>query len=125
MGDEEDGDAVALEDREDLEQTVRLLRREHPGRLVEDQDARAPEKGLEDLDPLLETDRQLSDQRIGIDVEPVGGAQVGQPGSRRLLSLGEQGAAFAPEHHVLEHGHRGDQHEVLVHHADAVLDGIR
>ena len=29
------------------------------------------------------------------------------------------GAALGAEHHVLEHGEAVDQHEVLVHHADA------
>jgi hypothetical protein len=28
-------------------------------------------------------------------------------------------AAFAAQHHVVEHGHVFDQHEMLMHHADA------
>jgi len=31
-------------------------------------------------------------------------------------------AALAAQHHVIEHGHVLDQHEVLVHHADAETD---
>ena len=53
--------------REDAEQLVGLLRRQHGARLVEDQDARAAEQHLQDLDPLLLADRQIGDQRIGID----------------------------------------------------------
>ena len=34
------------------------------------------------------------------------------------------GAAFGAEHHVLEHGERRHQHEMLVHHADAVADRL-
>ena len=125
VGDEEDGDAVVLEDREDLEQPVRLLRGQHPGRLVQDQDARAPQERLQDLDPLLKADRELADQGVRIDLEPVRGADLRHLRPGRLLALGEQRAAFTPEHHILEHCHGRDQHEVLVHHADAVVDGVR
>ena len=50
---------------------VGLLRREHAGRLVQDQDVGAAEERLEDLDPLLHADRQVCDRRVEIDLEPV------------------------------------------------------
>ena len=125
VGDEEDGHAVALEDLEDLEQPVGFLGGQHPGRFVQDQNAGAAEQGLQDLDPLLKSDRKIPDERVGIDLESVGGADLVHPRAGRLLAAGEQGAALAPEHHVLEHRHGRHQHEVLVHHADAVLDGVR
>ena len=50
---------------------VGLLRRQHAGRLVQDQDMRAAEQRLEDLDPLLHADGQLADRRVEIDLEPV------------------------------------------------------
>jgi hypothetical protein len=54
---------------EDAEQVVRFLGRQHPGRLVEDQDIGATKERLQDLDPLLDADRQIADPGVGIDVE--------------------------------------------------------
>ena len=51
--DEDDRHALPLEGLEDREQLGRLLRREHGGRLVEDEDVCAPIQRLHDLDPLL------------------------------------------------------------------------
>ena len=39
---------------------VGLLRRQHAGRLVQDQDVGAAEERLQDLDPLLHADRQVA-----------------------------------------------------------------
>jgi hypothetical protein len=43
---------------------------EHRGRLVEDQQAGVAVERLEDLDPLLEADREVLDQRVGVDRQP-------------------------------------------------------
>ena len=61
----------ALEHAQHLEQLVGLGGRQHRGRLVEHQDFRAAHQRLEDLDPLLQADRQFADDRVGIDLEPV------------------------------------------------------
>ena len=47
-----------------------------------------------------------------------------QFGARRGDARGEQRAALGAEHDVLEHGEILDQHEVLVHHADAERDRV-
>ena len=47
-----------------------LLRRQHGGRLVEDQDLRAAVERLQDLDPLLLTDRDRRDRVRRVDGEP-------------------------------------------------------
>ena len=69
---------------------VGLGGRQHAGRLVEDQDVGAAVERLEDLDPLLQPDRQLADDRVGIDLEPVVALeplQLGpRPGERRAAS---------------------------------------
>ena len=44
---------------------------ERPGRLVQDQDARAAEQRFQDLDPLLHPDRQIGDLGVEIDLEAV------------------------------------------------------
>ena len=57
MGDEDDPLAVLLQLVDDLEELLDLLRSENRGRLVEDEDLGVPEQDLDDLDPLLNTDR--------------------------------------------------------------------
>ena len=56
----------------------RFLRREHRGRLVEDEDPRAAVEQAQDLDPLLLADRELPDPRPRIDAETVPRAQLAQ-----------------------------------------------
>ena len=53
----------------DLHQFIRLLRCQHSRRLVQNQDLRLTRQSLDDLDALLRTDRQILDERIGIQVE--------------------------------------------------------
>ena len=65
--DQDDGHAARAQGAQDAEQLIGLLRRQHRGRLVEDQDARAAIQRLQDLDALLLADRQVADQRVGID----------------------------------------------------------
>ena len=60
-----------------LEQRRRLLRGEHGGRLVEDQDARLAVERLQDLDALLLPDRELPDPRARVDRHPVALAELG------------------------------------------------
>ena len=118
--DEDHGAALGRHAPQHLEQRLGLLRREDGGGLVEDQQPGLTREGLDDLDALLLTDRQLPDPGGGVDVEPVALAQLGDACFRR----GPADAAVLAEHHVLGHGERFDQPEVLVHHADARLDGI-
>ena len=103
--------------------SIGLLRRQHGGRLVEDEDVRAAVERLEDLDPLLLADGDALDALVGIDREvervreildalPRGVHVEDHAGGRRL----------GREHDVLGHRHHRDEHEVLVHHADPVLD---
>ena len=69
VGDEDDRLAGLLELAHDLHQLVGLLGRQHRGRLVEDQHLRVTRQRLDDLDPLLDADRQVLDDRVGVDVE--------------------------------------------------------
>ena len=95
-----------------------LLRRQHRGRLVEDQDARAAVQGLQDLQPLAVADRQVADQRPGRRRSPVARRQ--RPGLLRTCASPRSAARrLGAEHDVLQRGERVHQHEVLVHHADA------
>ena len=112
--------------REDAEQVIGLVGRQHAGGLVEDQRLGAPEQRLEDFDALLQADGQLADDGVGIDLEFIVAARAASSSARALASAGPmQRAALGAEHDILEHGEGIDQHEVLVHHADAERDGIR
>ncbi len=124
MGDQHDRDAALLERRQDAEELVGLLRRQHGAGLVEDQDAGAAEQYFQDLDPLLLADRQIGHQRVRVDCQSVVAFQPGKLGARRRQAARQQWSAFGAQHQVLEHGEGADQHEMLMDHADAMLDGI-
>ena len=71
VGDQDDRLPLGLQVLEDAEQVVGLGRGQHAGRLVEDQDVALAVERLQDLDPLLEPDRELADHRVGVDLELV------------------------------------------------------
>ena len=80
---------------------------------------------LEDFDALLQADRQVADDARRDRRRVHSRAPGGSSSARALASAGaEQRAALGAEHDVLQHGEGLDQHEVLVHHADARRDGI-
>ena len=64
VGDQDDRLALGLQVLEDAEQVVGLGRGQHAGRLVEDQDVALAVERLQDLDPLLQPDRKLADDRV-------------------------------------------------------------
>ena len=107
-----------------LEQLVGLGRRQHRGRLVEHENVRAAHQRFQDLDPLLQADRQFADDGVRIDLEAVFAPELGEPLADQARAFGEQRAALGAEHDVLEHAERRHQHEVLMHHADAVADRL-
>ena len=64
-------DPLGLQLADVLEQRLDLLRHEHGGGLVEDQDLGAAVEHLDDLHALALADLQRLDQFVGVDVEPV------------------------------------------------------
>jgi hypothetical protein len=125
VGDENDGLALVPQCTEDAEQVIRLVGREHARRFVEDQRVRAPEQGFQDFDALLEAHGQFAHDGVRVDLEFIIAREAHELGA----GLGQRGpdecAALGTQHHVLEHCEGFDQHEMLVHHADAKCDGIR
>jgi hypothetical protein len=67
---------------EEAKQRVRLRRRQHRRRLVEDQDLGAAPERLDDLDPLLQPDREVADAGVRVDVEAVVAGEAGELGPR-------------------------------------------
>ena len=74
--DEDDGAALARQAAQHAEQVVRLLRREHTGRLVEDQDVRLAVELPHDLQPLARTHAQVGDGRFHSIVVPSSAARA-------------------------------------------------
>jgi hypothetical protein len=122
--DQDDRLALFLQLPEDAEQMVGLGRRQHAGRLVEDQDFGAAIERLQDLDPLLQADREFLDDGVGIDLETVFAFEALEFGACLGDAALQQRAALGAEHDVFEHGEIVDQHEMLVHHADAERYGV-
>ena len=123
VADEDDRLALGRQATDDREQLAGLLWGEDGGRLVEHEDVGVAVEGLEDLDPLLLTDRDVLDPGLRIDREPeplgdLANAVVGLAEIEQCLGVGRLGR----EDDVLRHRHHRDQHEVLMHHPHAGLD---
>ena len=123
--DEQHREALGLELAQVVEQLVDLLRHEHRGGLVEDEDPGAAVEHLEDLDALALADAEVGDQPVGLDAEAVRRGELGDapPGGPAVEHHAAR-ARLAAEHDVLEHREVVGEHEVLVHHADAGGDGV-
>ena len=119
VGDEKDGLALLLEPAHDLHQLVDLLRGQHSGRLVEDQDLVVAVEHLQDLHALLHTHRDVADEGIGVNTQAVLLAQ----GHDLLAGLGLLQKAHPVRLHtqndVVQHAEALHQLEVLVDHTDA------
>ena len=119
VGDVEDRAAARGEAPQRLEELGDLLRRQHRGRLVHDQELRVQQQRTDDLDPLPLADRERRDRAVGIERQPV----LRQHRADALLELGVGEFRVEAERDVLEHGQRLEQREVLEDHADP--DGAR
>ena len=75
------------------EQLVDLLRGQHRGRLVEDQDARVAIERLEDLDALLLADADLLDDRVRVDGQAVAAPTARARARARWRGRAGRGAA--------------------------------
>ncbi len=101
---------------------VCLVGRQHPGRLIEDQDVGVPVKRLQDLHPLLVAHRKLFDHLVGIDVQLVFLRQFAQHLARLDERRAQKRAVLGAENDVLQHREILHQLEVLEDHADAGAD---
>jgi hypothetical protein len=119
VADEDDAHAIGDEVAQRGEQRLGLLRRQHRGRLVEDEDARPAVQRLENLDPLLFADRQCADPRVGVDLQAEALREVEQPRARATPIGARPPPRLGADHHVVDHAQVVRQREVLMHHADA------
>ncbi len=107
------------------EEVVDFLGREHGRGLVEDDEAGPFIEGLHYLDALLLAHRELPDVGFGIYLETVFLRELAYaPGNTPSIGEGPAPRSLA-EGDVLGDGEGGNEHEVLVDHADAGSDRIR
>ena len=117
--DEEDALPLLGEILHDLHQLVDLLRSEHGGRLVEDEDLIVAIEHLENLDALLHADGDVLHLRVQIHLQPVALGQLLHLFARFLLLQEAQLCRFRAEDDIVQHRENVDELEVLMHHADA------
>ena len=122
--DEDDRLPLGLERLDDLEELLRLLRREHGGRLVEDEDLGAAVERLQDLDALLLADRDRSRPARRVERRGRTAARARARAARRRRCRGRAARRLGREHDVLGDRHDRDEHEVLVHHPDPEVDRV-
>src|SRR5712692_9100374 len=123
--DEDDGLAALDQVSEDHEELFGLLRSQHAGRLIQDEDVRPAIEDLDDLGALLQTHGQVTGASIGVEGQTVTAREVGDllPGFRVVVEA--PGPYRLPaKHDVLSNGEDRYEHEVLVHHADAESDSV-
>src|SRR5690606_18110825 len=125
VGDENQRLAGVPQSPHDLEELGDFLGGEHRRGFVEDDDLGGPEEHLDDLDPLLDADGEVLDQVVRIDLKAVLLVDLADLFARlHEIEMVEHAGRFDAEHHVLGYGEDGNQHEVLVHHADARADRV-
>ena len=124
VGDEDDARAFRAQPAKDREQVGDLARREVGGRLVEDQEVRLAQHSFQDFDPLPAAEREVRDHRIRLEIEAEAAARLANA-LRHFPAPQEPARRRPPEHDILDHAHRLDQHEVLMDHRDARRHGVR
>ena len=105
-----------------------LLRRQHRGRLVEDQDARVAIERLQDLDALALADGEAATtRRSGSHVEAeILASSAGEPSRAPRRSSTAERAASVPSTMFSSTREVLGEREMLVHHADAGVErGMR
>jgi hypothetical protein len=104
---------------------LHLLRGQYGGRLVKNDETRPQIEGLEDFDPLLFTDRELPDFRIGINVQAVRLREGRHPRAYYVKIETQPARGGTSQGDVLGHCHGRNKHEVLVNHTDSGGDRVR
>ena len=121
VADVEDGAAFRLQPLQHDEELVGLLRRQHRGRLVEDQEFRVLHQRADDFDALALAHREPPHLAPGIERKPVNVGYLLQP-RRHVL---EGFLAVEAERHVLRDREIVEQRKMLEHHADAARARFR
>ncbi len=115
VADVQDRAAFGGELAQGREQPLHLLRGQHRGRLVHDQELRVLQQAAHDFDALALADGERVHVTARVERQAVGLGHFDDPRSERA----QIARIIHAERDVLEHGHRLEQREMLEHHADA------
>ncbi len=98
---------------------------QHRGGLIKDEDLGLAYQGLDDFYTLLHTDRQVFNHCVRVNVKTVAVRDFADLLAGDLQVQHSAGlGGFGAEGNVFCHGEHRNEHEVLVHHADAGGHGI-
>ena len=102
-----------------------LLRRQNGGRLVKDQHIGRSEKHFQNLDTLLDTDRQVLDQDVRGHIHAIAGIDLCHLLACRgkIQKITGAGRLDAKDD-IFHNAEHRDQHEMLMHHANAGGDAV-
>jgi hypothetical protein len=120
--DENERKALRSHDTQRIEQLLGLLRRQHGGRFVKDQDAGVAIKGLENLYPLPLPDGEIAHPGVGVDrkAETLGDFRELDTGAPPVTSKPTD--ALCARNDVFQDGQICRECKVLMDHADTGVD---
>ena len=72
MRDEQDRHTLIAQGTENVKKLVGFLRRQNACRFIKNQDARTAKQRFENFNALLQANRQIFDQTVRINREPIG-----------------------------------------------------
>ena len=121
---ENDALSVAGEVMHDVDKLDYLLRSERGGGLIKNEYIRAAVESLEDLDALLHTDGDIFYLCVGVDRKAVAFGDLNDIAARGFHIESRPLFRFGAEDDILRDGKGLDEHEVLMHHADAGIDSV-
>ena len=122
MGNDDNGASILTHIAENVKKPVRLLRRQHRRRLVQDQDLRSPVKHLDDLHRLFLRNRHLINLLRKIQIETIS-VQKSLDLLGYLLHI-QHLLTRKAENDILRRGQHIHQLEMLVHHTDSQFKRI-
>ncbi len=102
---------------------VHLLRRQHCGWLVKDQQRRPPIECFDDLHALTFAHGQCPHGRARVNVQPIGAAQLVDSRLHPIQIQERATAGGQPQRDIFGHRERIHQHKMLVDHTDAQVNG--
>ena len=124
VGDEEDALALGGQVLHNLHQLVDLLRRQHSGGFIEDEDLIVSVQHFQDFRPLLHAHGDVLHQGVRVHGQTVFLGQSQHLFSRHVLLQETVLARFHTQDDVVQDGETFHQLKVLVHHPDAQIIGI-
>ena len=124
VGDEDHSQAFRSQLAQQLEELLGFLRGQHSGRLVQDQQLGITEQCLQNFQTLLFTDGQVLHLLPGRDGHIEFFSQFGKMLGRLIQVQTNLAELLIAQHNVLNDTQGGNQHKMLVDHADTGSNGL-